>query len=81
MDHTFSKSLDSAPTALDTLKKLAPPLGNDANYAATFRTQLSNKADRADRKFTGLLTANAVSVTNGMGASGNTTFGGPVTDT
>ena len=38
-------------------------------------------ATKADPILTGLLIANAVSVTNGMVVSGNTTFGGPVTAT
>ena len=33
----------SAPTALDTLNELAAALGNDANYAATVATALSNR--------------------------------------
>ena len=38
----------SAPSTLDTLNELAAALGDDANFAATVTTQLSNKADASD---------------------------------
>jgi len=39
----ISAVIGSAPTALDTLNKLAAALGNDANYAATVTTALGGK--------------------------------------
>lgn len=38
----------AAPTTLDTLKELADALGNDANFATTITTALSNKVNAAD---------------------------------
>jgi hypothetical protein len=38
--------ISSAPTALDTINELAAALGDDANYAATVTTALSNKQDK-----------------------------------
>ena len=38
----------AAPTTLDTLKELADALGNDANFATTITTALSNKVNTAD---------------------------------
>ena len=43
IDGAFSNLIDSAPEALNTLKELAVALNNDANYATTIPTQLSNK--------------------------------------
>jgi hypothetical protein len=37
--------IDSAPTALNTLKELANALGDDANYATTVQNQLATKAN------------------------------------
>ncbi|WP_226349749.1 phage tail protein [Alcaligenes sp. 13f] len=39
--------VDSAPAALDTLKKLAQALGNDPNFAATVQDLLAKKADKS----------------------------------
>ena len=39
--------IDSAPAALDTLNELAAALADDANFASTITTELSNKADAA----------------------------------
>lgn len=36
--------IDSAPATLDTLNELAAALGDDANFATTITTSLSNKA-------------------------------------
>lgn len=38
-----SPIIDGAPIALDTLNELAAALGDDANYASTITTALSNK--------------------------------------
>ena len=44
----LSNLVDSAPVALDTLNELAAALGDDANFAGTVTTALSNKANTAD---------------------------------
>ncbi len=46
MDKTFANFIDIAPAALKILKELASALGNDANYAATAQTQLSDEAEK-----------------------------------
>ena len=48
VDQAFANLIGSAPATLNTLKELASALGDDANYAATVQTQLSNKANKAD---------------------------------
>jgi hypothetical protein len=53
VDATFANLIDSAPTALNTLKELSSALGDDANYAATVQGQLANKAPLANPIFTG----------------------------
>ena len=40
--------IDSAPSALNTLKELAAALANDANYATTIQNQLATKANVVD---------------------------------
>lgn len=40
--------VDSAPAALDTLRKLAQALGNDPNFAATVQDLLAKKADKSE---------------------------------
>jgi len=47
----------SAPTALDTLKKLATALGNDANFATTVGNALALKAPLASPALSGMPTA------------------------
>ena len=44
----LSTLVGTAPQALNTLQELAAALDNDANYAATIQTQLSNKANKSD---------------------------------
>ena len=44
----FSELVDSAPTTLDTLNKLATALGNDPNFATTVVTQLGLKANKTE---------------------------------
>ena len=46
--------VDSAPSALDTLKKIAVSLDNDPNFAGTAMKLLGLKAPLASPKFTGL---------------------------
>lgn len=41
----ISNLIDSAPTALDTLKELADAIGNDPDFASTLTTQIASKAD------------------------------------
>jgi hypothetical protein len=48
VDNAVSNLVNSAGPALDTLKELADALGNDANFATTVSTSLSNKANSAD---------------------------------
>ena len=53
IDAQFAHLIDSAPSALNTLKELATALSNDANYATTVTTQLASKAPLANPTFTG----------------------------
>ena len=57
----ISTIVDSAPTTLDTLNELAAALGDDANFAATVATSLSNKADVSGETFTGDVYVNSSS--------------------
>ena len=43
-----AKIVNSAPSTLDTLSELANSLGNDANFATTVATKISQKADRTE---------------------------------
>jgi hypothetical protein len=45
--------IDSAPTPLDTLNKLAAALGNDPDFATTISNALASKAPRHSPDFTG----------------------------
>lgn len=45
-DTQIGNLVDSAPSALNTLNELAAALGDDASYAATITTSLSNKQDK-----------------------------------
>jgi hypothetical protein len=55
-----------APALLNTLDELAAALGDDANYAATITTALSNKAPLDSPTFTGTVTLPSGTVTSGM---------------
>jgi len=46
VDSQVSTLIDAAPAALDTLNELAASLNDDANFAGTVTTNLSNKADK-----------------------------------
>jgi hypothetical protein len=46
VDTAVSDLVASAPAALDTLNELAAALGDDANFATTVTTALSNKQDK-----------------------------------
>lgn len=50
MYQAVTNLVDGSPTALNTLKKLAGALGNDANFAATMQNQLNDKADKEPGK-------------------------------
>jgi microcystin-dependent protein len=45
IDERISELVDGAPEALDTLKELAEALANDADFAGTISTQLSDLSD------------------------------------
>jgi hypothetical protein len=45
VDTQFANLIDSAPTALNTLKELVHALGDDANYATTIQNHLATKAN------------------------------------
>lgn len=46
VNNAISGVIDSAPTALNTLKELSIALNNDANFASTVATSLANKQDK-----------------------------------
>jgi hypothetical protein len=48
--------INGAPGALDTLKELADAIGDDANYAASVTTALSERVSKAGDSMTGALT-------------------------
>lgn len=49
-DSAVAQLVDASPAALDTLRKLASALGNDASFAATMQNQLNSKVDKAEGK-------------------------------
>ncbi|WP_315114227.1 hypothetical protein [Clostridium intestinale] len=49
-DQRIQNVVGAAPAALDTLKELADALGNDANFAGTMTSALSNKVDKVSGK-------------------------------
>lgn len=53
---SISELVNNAPSALNTLNELAAALGNDASYASTITTALSNKAPTDSPAFTGTAT-------------------------
>ena len=50
VDSKVAELVDTAPEVLNTLNELAAALGDDANFAATVATQLSNKVDKVSGK-------------------------------
>ena len=52
----FTDLIDAAPAALDALHELSTALNNDANFAGTVVTALSDKAPKASPTFTGVAT-------------------------
>ncbi len=67
VDSSIQAVIDAAPAALDTLNELAAAINDDANYAATVTTALSNKADKT------------TTVTAGTGLTGGGTLGSSFT--
>lgn len=55
VDTEVANLIDSAPGALDTLNELAAAIGDDANFAATVTTGLSNKLPLAGGTMTGII--------------------------
>lgn len=68
-----------APSALDTLSELAAALGNDANFAATITTSLSNRV-RVDTATQGLTTTQKANARANIDAYGSVELGDPTTD-
>ena len=50
VDSKVAGIVDTAPELLDTLNELAAALGDDANFATTIATQISNKVDKVSGK-------------------------------
>ena len=59
-----SNLVNGAPALLDTLDELAAALGDDANFATTITTSISNKVSKAGDTMTGNL---AFGATSGLG--------------
>ena len=55
VDTEVANLIDSAPGTLDTLNELAAAIGDDANFAATVTTGLSNKLPLAGGTMTGVI--------------------------
>lgn len=53
VSNAVSGLVDSAPSALDTLKELATAIGNDPNFAASMVNELAKKANLISPKFSG----------------------------
>jgi len=56
--------INGAPGALDTLKELADAIGDDANYAASVTTALSERVSKAGDSMTGALTLSGAPTDN-----------------
>jgi hypothetical protein len=67
------------PGALDTLDELAASLGDDANFAATVTTGLSNRV-RVDTAAQGLTTAQQTNARTNIAAVGTAQIGNEETD-
>jgi hypothetical protein len=79
VDSSISALVDSAPATLDTLNELAAALGDDANFATTLTTNLSQKLGSTasveltgDATASGSFSANAVSLSVTLADSGVT---------
>jgi len=58
VDTTFSKLVNSAPDAVNTLKELATALDDDKDYAATVQNQFSQKVPTENPISTGVINTN-----------------------
>ena len=56
---------DSAPSTLNTLNELAAALGDDANFSTTVTNSIALKAPLASPTFTGIVTADGLTVNTG----------------
>jgi hypothetical protein len=76
----ISNLIDTAPTTLNTLDKLAAALNDDASFSTTVTTALGNKAPNDSPTFTGTLISSATSAFGpGLTQSNlDSTPGGPV---
>jgi hypothetical protein len=74
VDTAVANVIDSAPGALDTLNELAEALGDDANYASTTTTALSNRL-RIDTNAQGLTSAQKSNAITNLGLSTVATSG------
>jgi hypothetical protein len=79
VDSSIAALVDSAPATLDTLNELAAALGDDANFASTLTTNLSQKLGSTasvtltgDATASGSFSANAVSLSVTLADSGVT---------
>jgi hypothetical protein len=79
VDSSVAALIDSAPATLDTLNELAAALGDDANFASTLTTNLSQKLGSTasveltgDATASGSFSANAVSLSVTLADSGVT---------
>jgi hypothetical protein len=70
---------NGAPGALDTLAELSAALGNDANFAATVTTGLSNRV-RTDTAAQGLTTQQKTNARTNIDAFGVGEIGDPTTN-
>ena len=74
VDTAVANVIDSAPGALDTLNELAAALGDDANYASTTTTALSNRL-RIDTNAQGLTSTQKSNAITNLGLSTVATSG------
>src|SRR6056300_136816 len=74
VDTAVANVIDSAPGALDTLNELAEALGDDANYASTTTTALSNRL-RIDTNAQGLTSTQKSNAITNLGLSTVATSG------
>lgn len=93
IDARVQQVIDGAPGALDTLNELAAALGDDANFAATVSTQLSDLDTRLDvvetqpsgqRQYSGLVgngSASSFSVAHNWGLADKNKVMAQVVDT
>lgn len=71
VDTLINGLINGAPAALNTLQELAAALGNDANYAATVTTALSNRYTKTEADTLLALKANSADVTSSLALKAN----------